>query len=103
MFRLSLPDHLSRYRLVPACSHVLLFVIVWFIATADPRPVLDGAARWGIGLLTLADFPFSMVGFSLMWDKRLVLGGLVWGCGGTLLWYVLGGIFFRSKLNRRVP
>ena len=73
------------------------------MAAVDPRPVLDGMARWGIWLLTLADFPFSVIGLSLLWDKRMLLGGLIWGCGGTLLWYVLGGVFFRSKLNRREP
>ena len=98
-----LSGFLSRYRLIPACSHLALFAIVWIAAAIDPRPVLDGMARWGIWLLTLADFPFSVVGFSLMWDQRRLLGGLIWGCGGTLLWYVLGGVFFRSKLNRPAP
>lgn len=90
----------SRYRLIPACLHLALCAIVWFGATMDTRPVLDGVARWGIWLLTLADFPFSVAGLSLMWDKRPLLGGLIWGCGGTVLWYVIGGAFFRSKLNK---
>ena len=98
-----LAGFLSRYRLIPACSHLALFAIVWIAAAIDPRPVLDGMARWGIWLLTLADFPFSVVGFSLIWDQRRLLGGLIWGCGGTLLWYVLGGVFFRSRLNRPAP
>ena len=96
-------DYLSRYRLIPACSHLAICAIVWFAAAMDPRPVLDGVARWGIWLLTLVDFPLSVIAFSLMWDERRLLGGFVWSCGGTLLWYLLGGVFFRSKLNRQDP
>ena len=93
--------YLSLYRLIPACSHVALCAIVWFTAAMDPRPVLDGMARWGIWFLTVVDFPFSVVGVYLIWAQRQLLGGLIWSCGGTILWYVLGGVFFRSKLKGR--
>lgn len=93
--------YLSLYRLVPACSHLALCAIVWITAAIDARPVLDGSARWGIWFLTLADFPFSVIGSLLIWDQRILLGGLIWICGGTILWYLVGGLLFRARLNRR--
>ena len=99
--RAKVSNFLSRYRVIPALLHSLLFVIVWALAIRDPRPILDGAGRWGIGFFMLADFPFSVIGFSLIWDKRLTLGLLIWGGGGALLWYFLGSLIFRNRENLR--
>ena len=70
--------------------HAAFFGVTWLTAAAQPQPLLDGPARWGVYILFVIDLPVSAVGFSLMWDKKLVLGLLVWGIIGTAWWYLLG-------------
>ncbi len=77
--------------------HAILFVVIWLTAFHQSQPLLDGPSRWGIYLLLLIDFPISLVGFSLMWSQKFVLGLALWGVCGTLWWYFLGGIILRVK------
>jgi hypothetical protein len=65
--------------------HIVLFGITWVTALVQSQALLDGAARWGFGLLFVADFPISLVAFSWMWDGRTAEALSFWGILGTRL------------------
>jgi hypothetical protein len=81
---------LLKSRWFAPALHALLFAITCLTALIQPQPILDGPARWSFMFLFLADLPFSVIGFSEIWDKRLVVGLLLWGTAGTAWWYMLG-------------
>ena len=80
----------ARFRWIASGLHTMMFAITWIIALVQPQPLLDGPARWGFAVLTIADFPISVIAFSMLWDKGLLLGLSVWATIGTLEWFFLG-------------
>jgi len=89
--------NMTRFRWIAAGLHATLFAITGIIASVQPQPLRDGPARWGFAVLSIADFPISVIAFSMMWDKRLLPGLSIWAVIGTLEWYLLGML-----LERRV-
>jgi hypothetical protein len=82
-----------RSPLFVAALHAAIFCITLLTAFLQTRPMLDGPARWGVNILFITDLPVSVVGFSLMWDRRFALGLSLWGVFGTAWWYVLALCF----------
>ena len=91
---------LLQSRWVAPVVHALLFAFTWLTAFVQPQPILDGPARWGFIVLFFADFPVSVIGFSAMWDHRLILGLSLWGVVGTAWWYFLGVWFQRRRVKK---
>jgi hypothetical protein len=79
--------------------HMLLFAITWLTAFAQAQPLLDGPASWGFFILSIIDFPISMVAFSKMWDGKMVYGLSLWGILGTVWWYFLGILILRYRAS----
>ena len=88
--------------------HFIIFAVTWLADLAQSQPLLDGPARWGFGILFVADFPISLVAFSWMWDGRTVQALFFWGLLGTAWWYLLGICideireWFRRRTSRDV-
>jgi len=80
--------------------HAVLFGLTWLTAFVQPQPILDGPARWGFIVLFFGDFPVSVIGFSAIWDHKLVFGLLLWGIVGTAWWYFLGVWFQRRRTKK---
>lgn len=79
-----------RFLWLAPAVHLVVFVTTLLINVAQKAPSLDGPARFGMHVLFFADFPISAVAFSLIWDRRLTLGLLLWGVLGTVWWGILG-------------
>jgi hypothetical protein len=75
-----------RYQWLAASLHAVLFVIMWLTVSGQSPPTLDGTAA---NILLVADFPISVIGFSMLWDGKGNSGFLFWGVAGTVWWYLL--------------
>src|SRR4051794_8921058 len=91
---------LLRSRWFAPTLHVFLFATAWLCASFQSQPLLDGPARWGVYVLFFADFPISVIGFSLMWDGRQDEGLLLWGIVGTAWWYLIGLLIQRVRSSK---
>lgn len=82
--------------------HFLFFCWTLLIAVNhQSQPLFDGPAGFGVNVLFFSDLPMSVIAFSLTWDKHFVAGILLWGIGGTILWY-LWGLLIRRIFSKRV-
>jgi hypothetical protein len=79
-----------RSRWFAPALHVILFAATWALALGQPKPLLDGPARWSFLPLFFADLPISLFGFSAMWDGKWTYGIWLWAILGTIWWYFLG-------------
>jgi hypothetical protein len=105
-FNLELPvmrmGRTAQAKYIAPAVHAFLFLATWALYAGSHQPLLNGPSRLPFGILLIADLPFSIFAFAVLFTSTKY-GGIavvLWGIVGTLWWYLLGRAI--DALIRRV-
>jgi hypothetical protein len=98
---------LLRQKYVLPAVHAVLYLTMWACYARLNEGLADGITGLFFTILLIADLPFSMVAFSMIWDggRHAQIAVIAWGIGGTLWWCLLGLVIdaFIRRRSRREP
>jgi hypothetical protein len=82
----------AQAKYIAPAIHAFLFLAMWALYRGFDQPLLNGPAALPFGILFLADLPFSVFAFGVMFtsESNGPIALALWGVVGTLWWYVLG-------------
>ena len=83
---------LLRVRYTLPAVHAFCFLAMWVCYGASNQGLSEGLAGVFFDIVSVADLPFSIVAFGVMFEggKYATFAVVAWGFGGTLWWYLLG-------------
>ena len=92
----------ARAKYIAPAIHALLFLAMWALYAGSHQPLLNGTSRLPYGILLIADMPFSIIAFGVMFTSAKYgdIAFALWGVVGTLWWHLLGRMI--DALIRRI-
>jgi hypothetical protein len=84
----------AQAKYIAPAIHAFLFLAMWALYAGSHQPLLNGPSRLPFGILLIADLPFSIYAFGVMFTSTAYgdIAFALWGVVGTLWWHLLGRV-----------
>lgn len=95
---------LAQFKYMAPAIHAFLFIAMWALYAVLHQGLAEGLSGVLLGILMIADLPFSIVAFGVMFSggKDGTIAVVAWGIGGTLWWHLLGRGIDALRRRRRL-
>jgi hypothetical protein len=92
---------LRQTRVAAPLLHISVFVLTWLLYWIQSQPLMDGPSRFPFAVILVADLPFSLYFFGIIFTsaERFPYAVALWGVLGTLWWWFLGSLIDK-RLHR---
>jgi hypothetical protein len=82
----------AQAKYIPPAVHAFLFLATLALYAGFDQPLMNGPARLPFDILMIADLPFSIFAFGVMFSgsEYGIIALVLWGVVGTLWWHLLG-------------